>query len=118
MIRAPSFVTYPSHPRARAAAKTTRDATDFLRSHEQMASLLPAATRMIALQKDCGLIHPALLDTCAVAQFESGQLVLLTPNAAIAAKLKQQLPKLQEGLLKRGWQVNAIRLKVQVSRIA
>lgn len=51
---------------------------------------------------------------CGVQQFTSGQLVLSIPNAALASKLKQQLPKLQEGLLKRGWQVSAIRLKVQV----
>ncbi|GAB3539859.1 hypothetical protein GCM10027343_08010 [Noviherbaspirillum agri] len=51
-------------------------------------------------------------------QFEAGNLVLSTPNAALAAKLKQQLPKLQENLLKRGWQVNAIRIKVQVGKIA
>lgn len=43
---------------------------------------------------------------------------MATPNAALAAKLKQQLPKLQDALLKRGWQVNAIRIKVQVGKIA
>lgn len=53
---------------------------------------------------------------CAVVQFESSQLVLSTPNAALASKLKQQLPKLQEALLGQGWQVNSIRLKVQVAR--
>ena len=51
-------------------------------------------------------------------QFEAGRLVLSTPNAALAAKLKQQLPKLQDALSKRGWQVNVIRLKVQVGKIA
>ncbi len=54
--------------------------------------------------------------TCAVVLFEAGQLVLSTPNAALAAKLKQQLPKLQESLLQQGWQVSAIRLKVQVAQ--
>ncbi len=58
-----------------------------------------------------------MFDACAVLQFESNQLVLAIPNAALATKLKQQLPKLQDGLLKRGWQVNAIRLKVQVSNL-
>lgn len=51
-------------------------------------------------------------------QFDSSQLVLSTPNAALASKLKQQLPKLQEALLMQGWQVNSIRLKVQVARAA
>jgi hypothetical protein len=40
-----------------------------------------------------------------------------TPNASIAAKLKQQLPKLQAHLQQRGWQINAIKIKVQVKRM-
>jgi len=79
-----------------------------------MASLLPTATRMAALQTDCAATLPAMFDACAVLQFADGQLVLSTPTAALASRLKQQLPKLQESLLKRGWQVNAVRLKVQV----
>lgn len=57
-----------------------------------------------------------MFDACNVLQFESGQLVLSVPNAALASKLKQQLPKLQESLLGQGWQVNGIRLKVQVAQ--
>jgi hypothetical protein len=45
-----------------------------------------------------------------VLSFEDAQLVLATPTSAVAAKLKQQVPKLQAALLKRGWQVNNIRL--------
>ena len=39
-----------------------------------------------------------------------------SPSSAVAARLKQQLPKLQSSLLARGWQVNSLRLKVQVTR--
>ena len=38
---------------------------------------------------------------------------LLAANAAVAAKLRQLQPRLEEILLERGWQVNSIRLKVQ-----
>ncbi len=79
-----------------------------------MAALLPSVTRMATLQSDCAAALPSMFASCGVMQFESGQLVLSTPNAALASKLKQQLPKLQEGLQKRGWQISAIRLKVQV----
>lgn len=103
--------------RTKAASGVTA-VTDFLRAHDKMAALLPAVRRLVALQKDCLLILPALFDACSVIQFETGQLVVATPNAALAAKLKQQLPKLQDNLLKRGWQVNAIRIKVQVGKIA
>lgn len=98
-------------------ARNAKGAADFLRTHDKLAALLPAVTRMAALQKDCAAALPAMFDACAVLQFESNQLVLAIPNAALATKLKQQLPKLQDCLLKRGWQVNAIRLKVQVSNL-
>lgn len=83
-----------------------------------MATLLPAVARLIALQRDCSAILPALFDACSVLSFEKEQLVVATPNAALAAKLKQKLPKLQDTLIKRGWQVSAIRIKVQVGKIA
>ena len=79
-----------------------------------MASLLPSITRMATLQRDCAAALPTMFSSCGVVQFESGQLVLSTPNAALASKLKQQLPKLTALLQQRGWQVSAIRLKVQV----
>lgn len=85
--------------------------------HDKMATLLPAITRLAALQKECSAILPALFDACSVMQFDAGQLTVGTPNAALATKLKQQLPKLQDGLVQRGWQVSAIRIKVQVSKI-
>ncbi|HEY5801023.1 MAG TPA: hypothetical protein VIT92_12435 [Burkholderiaceae bacterium] len=116
----------PTRPRSfgtfvRAGAVTYRsagavDAASFLRKDDRMAALLPAVTRMLALQKDCARILPAMFNACDIVQFESGQLVLSTPNAAVAARLKQQLPKLQDGLIKLGWQVSAIRLKVQVGK--
>ncbi len=97
---------------------STQGVTDFLRTNEKMASLLPAVRRIMSLQKECAQVLPALFEVCSVVQFEAGQLVLATPNAAIATKLKQQLPKLQDNLLKRGWQVNAIRIKVQLGKVA
>jgi hypothetical protein len=113
MMRSSSF-RYFSKPAARA----TKGVADYLRADDKLAALLPAVTRMATLQKDCAALLPATFDACAVLQFESGQLVLSTPNAALAAKLKQQLPKLQDALSQRGWQVNAIRLKVQVGKTA
>ena len=38
---------------------------------------------------------------------------LLAANAAVAAKLRQLQPRLEEILRERGWQVSAIRVKVQ-----
>ena len=96
--------------------QTSHGVADFLRGNNRMASLLPAAMRMASLQQDCAAALPPMFGMCDVLSFEEGALVLATPTSAVAAKLKQQLPKLQAALLKRGWQVNHIRLKVQVTR--
>ncbi|MDB5797421.1 MAG: hypothetical protein JWP36_1323 [Paucimonas sp.] len=116
----PRFTTapYPQKARpSRSSSRTALGAVDFLQSHDKMAGLLPAVARMAALQKDCAAILPELFAACEVLQFESDKLVLSVPSAALAAKLKQTLPRLRESLLKRGWQVSAIRLKVQVSQV-
>jgi hypothetical protein len=96
--------------------QTSIDATAFLSANARMASLLPTAMRMASLQKDCAASLPPMFGNCDVLSFEDAQLVLATPTSAVAAKLKQQVPKLQAALLKRGWQINNIRLKVQVTR--
>lgn len=111
MIRSTNFTPHP--PGARTA-KTVKGAADFLRAHDRMSSILPAVTRLAALQQDCAVLLPAMFELCAVLHVDAGQLILAAPNAALAARLKQQLPKLQDGLIKRGWQVNAIRIKLQV----
>lgn len=80
-----------------------------------MAALLPTLTRMAALQKQCAAGLPSMFEACEVLHFEAGQLLLSAPNAALATKLKQQLPKLQNYLLSENWQINGIRIKVQVN---
>jgi hypothetical protein len=110
--------TYSPYQRSsvRRKPKTATGAVDLLRANDTMAALLPTVTRMIALQRDCAAVLPSMFASCDVLQFDAGQLLLSIPNAALAAKLKQQLPKLQAELLKSGWQVNSIRLKVQVTK--
>jgi len=108
--------SFPPHQQGTRRTPAAKGAADFLRAHDKMASILPTVTRMAALQKDCSATLPAMFEACSILMFDAGQLVLSTPSAALAAKLKQQLPKLQDSLLKRGWQVSAIRLKVQVTK--
>ena len=96
--------------------KTAFDVTDFLRSNERMASLLPTALRMADLQRDVGVALPAIAGNCDVLSFQDGLLVLAVPSSAVAARLKQGLPKLQSTLLARGWHITTLRLKVQVTR--
>jgi len=102
-------------PVARKNSAAT-SAVDSLRAHDKMASLMPAVMRMTAIQQDCAANLSGLFENCSVLRFDSGQLVLSAPNAAIVARLKQKLPNLQDALSKSGWQVSAIQLKVQPAK--
>jgi hypothetical protein len=104
------------HIYATKTRTTSLEVTAFLRRNEKMAGLLPTAMRMASLQSDCAGALPQMFANCDVLSYEDSQLVLATPSSAVAAKLKQQLPKLQLALHKKGWQIDAIRLKVQVTR--
>jgi hypothetical protein len=95
--------------------QTSIEVTDFLRKNDRVASLLPTAMRMAGLQRDCAAALPAFANTD-VLSYQDAALVLAVPSSAVAARLKQQLPKLQATLQQRGWQVESVRLKVQVTR--
>lgn len=119
MKYASTFTPYrPALTSAQRMAKSTKGASDFLRSNSAMAALLPALSRMATLQKTVAAGLPAMFAACEILHFEAGVLVMSSPNAALAARLKQQLPWLQDRLQKDGWQVNSIRIKVQVGRMA
>lgn len=105
-------------PKSPAARSRSRGVADFLRSHDRLGALLSVAERLATLERDCASLLPTVFGACRVLHLDGGQLVLAVPSAALAAKLKQQCPKLQDGLAKRGWQVNAIRLKVQAGKIS
>jgi hypothetical protein len=96
--------------------QTSFGATDFLRANARLASLMPTAMRMGRLQNDCAAVLPPVFGNCDVLSFQEGALVIAVPTSAVAAKLKQQVLKLQNALQQRGWQVESIRLKVQVAR--
>lgn len=88
----------------------------YLLSNDKISPLLPTIKRNATLQKECATALPAIFTSCQILQLAEEQLTLSAPNAALASKLKQQLPKLQSHLQQRGWQINAIRIKVQVSK--
>lgn len=106
----------PFHIFGTSTRKTSHAATDFLRANDRMASLLPAVGRMARLQADCAAALPAIFHNCDVLSFQEGVLILAVPSSALAARLKQLLPKLQATLLQRGWQVESTRIKLQVTR--
>lgn len=108
--------SFPVHIYGTKNRQTSIVATDFLRANDRMASLLPAAMRMARLQSDCAAILPVLAGNTDVIAFHEGTLVLAVPSSAVAARMKQMVPKLQTALAAKGWPVESIRLKVQVGR--
>ena len=93
-------------------APKTREVFEFLQSSDKLAALLPAARRVGQLQADCEQLLPTLFASCRALQVREGQLQVAVPNAALATRLRQVLPKLQEGLREKGWAVEGIKLKV------
>jgi hypothetical protein len=89
-------------------------AIDFLHRHEGAAALLPAAERMVRLTQDlAALLPPTLRASCDVTAFDDAIVTLRVYSAAVAAKLRQTLPRVQEALNARGWQVDGIRVRVR-----
>jgi hypothetical protein len=104
----------PFHIYGTRDRKTSFGATDFLRANDRLAALMPTALRVGNLQRDVKNILPPMYAGCDVLSFQDGALTLAVPSSAVAAKLKQQLPKLQAGLQKKGWQVENVRIKIQM----
>lgn len=115
-MQSPPPKSYPFHIYGTRDRRTAFGVTDFLRANDRLASLMPTALRIGNLQKDVKVILPPMYAGCEVLSLQEGSLTLAVPSSAVAAKLKQQLPKLQAGLQKKGWQVEAVRLKIQVGR--
>lgn len=111
MAKPPPNFTPARRPSQRPAAK---EAFEFLQGSDKLAGLLPAAQRVGQLQSDCERLLPTLFASCRALQIREGQLQVAVPNAALATRLRQVLPKLQQGLRAQGWPVEGIRLKVQL----
>jgi len=87
----------------------------------QAAEDSPTLARLAELARESGerlkavqpLIPEALRSAVQAGPIDGTTWCLLVGNNAAAAKLRQLLPALQSRLAARGWQVNAIRLKVQ-----
>ncbi len=89
-------------------------AIDFLKRHDGTAAMLPAAERFLDLQRDALALVPATMrGVCEVGSFDGGTVTLRVSSASAAAKLRQTLPRLSDGLRGRGWKVDAIRIRIQ-----
>ena len=102
-------------PMRRSEQRTSsRELLEYLRSDDKLGSLLPTVEQVVQLQAACEQQLPSLFNSCQVMQLREGTLHISAPNAALATRLRQVLPKLQQGLREKGWGVEQIRLKVQL----
>ena len=96
-----------------SSTPVAREPLAYLRADDKLASLLPAAQQLAQLQAECERQLPMLFGHAQVLQLRERTLNIGVPNAALATRLRQVLPKLQQGLRAHGWEVEQIRLKVQ-----
>ena len=83
----------------------------------------PMLAKLSGLAKESGarlraiesLIPPNLRASIKPGPIDGANWCLILDNNATAAKIRQLLPALQAHLRVKGWEVNAIRLKVQIS---
>ena len=72
-----------------------------------------SAARLKAIES---LIPANLRDSIKSGPIDGATWCLILDNNATAAKIRQLLPALQSHLRVKGWEVNSIRLKVQISQ--
>ena len=70
-----------------------------------------SSARLLAITP---LLPPALRGSVVAGPIEGASWCLLLDNSAAAAKLRQMVPSLLAHLRSKGWQVETIRLKVQI----
>jgi hypothetical protein len=86
------------------------------RESPTLARLSDLATESAARLKSLDTVIPHTLRMAVQAgPIDGSEWCLLLDNNAVAAKLRQLLPAMQAHLRSKGWEVNSIRLKVQVS---
>jgi hypothetical protein len=110
------FLSTAQNPTTTRMDKKNRCApvTDFLKMHDRISGMLPNVTRLISLQKACEEILPEYFTACDVLELEKEKLTIGAPGQAQAARLRQKLPQLKNGLENAGWPVDTIRIKVKL----
>ncbi len=82
-----------------------------------LARLAELSQDSVARLKAVELLIPAALRLSVQAgPVDGAEWCLLVSSNAAAAKIRQLLPALQAHLRSRGWEVNSIRLKVQIAQ--
>jgi hypothetical protein len=88
---------------------------DLLAASSELKALSLQARRLAALQQVLSeSVSSTLSQAIRVKNYRAGTLILLADNAAVAAKLRQLAPRLLLHVRKREFEVNGIKVEVQV----
>lgn len=88
---------------------------NYFRSAAPLARLGEHAARLGRLQSILVGVLPAhLAESCGVANLKEGELVLHARSGAVAARLRQMLPSLQQAFAEQGVLLTGIKLRVEV----
>ena len=88
-----------------------RSALGWLEDQAEFRALADRAERLLALQADLSAVSPA--HSLVAMGVENEALMVGTPNASMAAKLRQLEPSIVAALRDRGWQIKRIRFRPQ-----
>jgi len=95
----------------------TRKLSALIIANAGLTALSQATQRIAALQRLYVVCAPPdMARASRVVNNHDGMLVIAADNGAIAAKLRQQAPRLLKNLQKQGVEVTGIRVQVQVER--
>jgi hypothetical protein len=93
---------------------TTRPIHEALSAHAALADMLrrlkEAEARLVTVHE---ALPPGLRAHVRAGVLDETGWNLLVPNGAVAAKLRQCLPAVEQALAERGWKPTALRVKVQ-----
>ncbi|MBP7914033.1 MAG: DUF721 domain-containing protein [Vitreoscilla sp.] len=95
----------------------TRPITEALTANTMLAQLLERLRESEArLETVRSVIPSALRAHVRAGVLDDTGWNLMVPNGAVAAKLRQSLPSIEQALAERGWKTTALRVKVQAER--
>jgi hypothetical protein len=97
----------------------TRKLSALIIDNAGLTALTRATQCIAALQRLYAVCAPPdMAGASRVVNHRNGMLVIAADNGAVAAKLRQQAPRLLKNLQKQGAEVTGIQVQVQVGRIA
>lgn len=92
----------------------TKNPCAFLTQPDGIASLMPQARRLLELRGIFAALLPqSLADSCSIANYKQGRILIYAFNGAVAAKLNLLRPTLLEQLPKRGVEITGLDIRVQ-----